>query len=66
MSSEVIEPTWQKSSFSGEAANCLYVATMPDGTVRLRESDDPGRILAVHREGLSALLAAIKDVPVDN
>jgi hypothetical protein len=60
MRSEVIKPTWQKSSFSGEAANCVNVAAMPDGTLRLRESDDPGRILAVGREGLSALLATIK------
>ena len=51
---------WQKSSFSGEAANCVNVAAMPDDTLRLRESDEPGRILAVNREGLSALLTAVK------
>lgn len=60
MRSEVIKPTWQKSSFSGEAANCLNVAAMSDGTLHLRESDDPSRILAVNREGLSALLTAVK------
>lgn len=51
---------WQKSSYSTEGANCLNLASVPDGTLRLRESDDPGRILAVKREGLSALLSAIK------
>jgi hypothetical protein len=56
--------TWQKSSYSTEGANCLNLATAPDGTLRLRESDDPDRILAVHREGISALLAAIKEAPV--
>ncbi|MFJ2260568.1 DUF397 domain-containing protein [Streptomyces sp. NPDC087844] len=53
--------TWQKSSYSTEGANCLNLATAPDDTLRLRESDDPDRILAVNREGLSALLAAVKN-----
>lgn len=57
---------WQKSSFSGEAANCVNVAAMSDGTLRLRESDTPGRILALSREGLSALLAAVKESPDSN
>ncbi|MFS8201971.1 DUF397 domain-containing protein [Streptomyces sp. CWNU-52B] len=52
---------WQKSSFSAEAANCVNVAALPDGTLHLRESDAPGRILAVNREGLSALLTTIKE-----
>ncbi len=52
---------WQKSSYSTEGANCLNLATAPDDTLRLRESDDPGRILAVARKGLSALLVAIKE-----
>ncbi|WP_159400494.1 DUF397 domain-containing protein, partial [Streptomyces sp. XY431] len=30
---------WQKSSFSGDTANCLYLAAAPDGAVKLRESD---------------------------
>ncbi|MDV9169465.1 DUF397 domain-containing protein [Streptomyces sp. W16] len=60
MDGEVSEPTWQKSSYSGEAANCVNVAAMPDDTLHLRESDDPDRILAVNREGLSALLTAVK------
>ncbi|MFJ2795700.1 MULTISPECIES: DUF397 domain-containing protein [unclassified Streptomyces] len=52
---------WQKSSFSGEAANCVNVAAAPDSTVRLRESDAPDVILVATRAGLSALLASIKD-----
>ncbi|MFB7557830.1 DUF397 domain-containing protein [Streptomyces brevispora] len=51
---------WQKSSFSGEAANCVNVAAAPDGTLRLRESDDPDVILAATRAGMSALVASIK------
>ncbi|MEU7222421.1 DUF397 domain-containing protein [Streptomyces chrestomyceticus] len=52
--------TWRKSSFSGEAANCIYIAVAPDGTVRLRESDTPEVTLSATRNGLAAFLAAIK------
>ncbi|WP_206503902.1 DUF397 domain-containing protein [Streptomyces chrestomyceticus] len=52
--------TWRKSSFSGEAANCIYIAVAPDGTVRLRESDAPEASLTVTRNRLAAFVAAIK------
>lgn len=51
---------WQKSSYSNEGANCVNVAAASDGTIRLRESDEPDVIIAVTRSGLSALLASIK------
>ncbi|MEU4200270.1 DUF397 domain-containing protein [Streptomyces sp. NPDC026294] len=51
---------WQKSSYSNEGANCIYIAAMPDGSVRLRESDDPQVILSANHDSLAALLAAIK------
>jgi hypothetical protein len=51
---------WQKSSYSGEAANCVNVAAAPDGSLRLRESDDPDVIVTVSRPAMRALLAAIK------
>ncbi len=55
------EPHWQKSSFSGAPdQNCLYVATAPDKTIRLRESDTPDVILATAPEGLAALLRHLK------
>ncbi|MFE7034210.1 DUF397 domain-containing protein [Streptomyces sp. NPDC057621] len=54
------ELTWLKSSFSEASGNnCVEVAATEDGTA-LRESDEPGRILAVRTESLSALLAAVK------
>ncbi|KOT88990.1 hypothetical protein ADK86_30765 [Streptomyces sp. NRRL F-5755] len=52
--------TWQKSSYSNAAVNCVNVAAAPDGTVRLRESDDPEVILSTTREGLAGLVAVIK------
>lgn len=58
---------WQKSSFSGgPESNCLYVATAPDGTIRLRESDTPGIILTATSDGLTALLRTLKADPADN
>ncbi|MEU0806769.1 DUF397 domain-containing protein [Streptomyces sp. NPDC005970] len=32
---------WQKSSYSGTAGNCVYIATDHDGQVKMRESDAP-------------------------
>ncbi|KUM80184.1 DUF397 domain-containing protein [Streptomyces curacoi] len=52
---------WQKSSYSGgPEGNCLYVATAPDGTIRLRESDAPDVILTTAPDGLAALLRTLK------
>jgi Domain of unknown function (DUF397) len=47
---------WQKSSFSSEASNCIELATAPDGTIRLRESDDPTVSLATQAPGIASLL----------
>ncbi|MET7891859.1 DUF397 domain-containing protein [Streptomyces mirabilis] len=55
---------WQKSSFSGgPESNCLYLATAPDGTIRLRESDEPRTVLATTPEGLAALLQHLRPRP---
>lgn len=51
---------WQKSTYSADAANCLNVAAMGDGTVYLRESDDPDTILAVPPAALRAFLRTVK------
>jgi len=55
------ELNWQKSSFSGgPEGNCLFIATTPDGTIRLRESDEPQTVIATAPQGLTALLRHIK------
>lgn len=48
---------WQKSSFSNgtDGASCVELA-LGAGTLLLRESDDPDRILPVTREGMTALI----------
>ncbi len=53
---------WQKSSYSGgPEGNCLYVATAPDGMIRLRESDTPDVILTTALAGLAALIQYVTD-----
>ncbi|MEV6674849.1 DUF397 domain-containing protein [Streptomyces sp. NPDC051162] len=52
--------TWQKSSYSHEGANCLNVAVADDSTRLLRESDDPGSMLAPTPARLGALISALK------
>ncbi|MFF4156066.1 DUF397 domain-containing protein [Streptomyces sp. NPDC001678] len=51
---------WQASSYSHEGANCLTVADEGNGTLRLRESDDPDTVLAVTPASLRALLGAVR------
>ncbi|MFC9431134.1 DUF397 domain-containing protein [Streptomyces sp. NPDC056987] len=51
---------WQKSSHSGEAANCVYVAATGDGTIKLRESDTPDTILTTTPDSLRALILRVK------
>ncbi|MFE1797887.1 MULTISPECIES: DUF397 domain-containing protein [unclassified Streptomyces] len=54
------ELTWQKSSHSAQAANCVHVAATPAGTVHLRESDDPGTTLITTPARLGELIRALK------
>ncbi|MGA5445728.1 DUF397 domain-containing protein [Streptomyces umbrinus] len=51
---------WQKSSYSSEGNNCVELATTPDGTIHLRESDDPTTTLTLHSPGLYSLLATAR------
>lgn len=55
------ELDWRKSSFSGgPEGNCVNVATAPDGTIRLRESDEPRTVLATTPHQLAALLQHLR------
>jgi len=55
---------WQKSTYSGDGSNCVYVAGVSDGTIRLRESDEPDAILATTRAGLHELIRSLKTHPL--
>lgn len=37
---------WRKSSWSAYNGNCAEVAALPDGKVGVRDSKDPGPVLA--------------------
>ncbi|MFE6164729.1 DUF397 domain-containing protein [Streptomyces sp. NPDC056486] len=52
---------WQKSSFSSgsDGASCVELASS-DGTLLLRESDDPARVLTAAPEGLAALIRHVR------
>ncbi|MER5771640.1 DUF397 domain-containing protein [Streptomyces sp. NPDC001985] len=52
---------WQKSSFSGsdDNQNCVELAGS-GGVVRLRESEDPERVLIIPVDRLRAFLLAVK------
>ncbi|MFE7561038.1 DUF397 domain-containing protein [Kitasatospora sp. NPDC057500] len=50
---------WQKSSYSGDAAECVEIAS--DGElVHIRESDDPAAVITITKAKLAALLRAAK------
>jgi CYTH domain-containing protein len=51
---------WRKSSYSPNAANCVYVATGDNHTVRLRESDAPGVTLAATSATFGVFIRAVK------
>ncbi|WP_329534042.1 DUF397 domain-containing protein [Streptomyces sp. NBC_01450] len=51
---------WQKSTYSGDSSNCVYIAAAPEGTVHLRESDDPETILTTTPAALKSLIRTLK------
>jgi hypothetical protein len=51
---------WQKSSYSGTAANCVYVAATDNGTIKLRESDNPNVIITTTPAKLRTFILAAK------
>ncbi|RNF84680.1 DUF397 domain-containing protein [Streptomyces botrytidirepellens] len=57
--------TWRKSSYSGNAANCVYVRNDRDGTLRLRESDAPDTVLATNRTTFDTFIRAAKAGKLD-
>lgn len=50
---------WRKSSYSGDASNCVCVAVAPDGTVRLRDSKVPETLVAASSHALNAFIGAV-------
>lgn len=57
--------TWQKSSYSGNAANCVYVRTQRTGALQLRESDVPDTTLATTPATFGTFVRAAKAGKLD-
>ncbi|WP_137994221.1 DUF397 domain-containing protein [Streptomyces vilmorinianum] len=51
---------WRKSSYSPDGSNCVCVALAPDGTVRLRDSKAPERLVAVGGGALRVFVEAVR------
>ncbi|MFG2782312.1 DUF397 domain-containing protein [Streptomyces prunicolor] len=51
---------WQKSTYSPDASNCVYIAAAPANAIRLRESDTPDTILTTTTDGLRHLIDTLK------
>lgn len=51
---------WQKSTYSGDASNCVNVAASTPDTIHLRESDTPNTILTTTPDGLRHLINTLK------
>ncbi|MGW0821525.1 DUF397 domain-containing protein [Streptomyces sp. NPDC002845] len=54
---------WQKSTYSGDSTNCVYVAAPTGAVIRLRESDEPDVILTTTQALLHSLIRALKSAP---
>lgn len=54
---------WQKSTYSPDGSNCVYIAAAPDNTIHLRESDDPDITLTTTPDRLHALIRTLKATP---
>lgn len=51
---------WQKSTYSGDASNCVNVAASAPDTIHLRESDAPEVILTTTTDRLRHLIHTLK------
>jgi hypothetical protein len=51
---------WQKSTYSGDGSNCVYVAAPTPAEIHLRESDSPATILTTTRTPLRSLIQVLK------
>jgi hypothetical protein len=55
--------SWRKSSFSSYTGNCVEVADGAEGTIRVRDSRNPGPVLAFSAAKWDAFVGAIREDP---
>jgi uncharacterized protein DUF397 len=59
--------TWQKSARSNPSGNCVECASLPDGSVAMRNSRDPeGPALIYTPAEIEAFLGGVRDGDFDN
>ncbi|MFD9281379.1 DUF397 domain-containing protein [Streptomyces mirabilis] len=51
---------WQKSTYSPDGSNCVYVAAASIATIHLRESDEPEVALTTTPAALHELIRTLK------
>jgi hypothetical protein len=56
---------WRKSTFSENQANCVELATAPNG-IRMRESDEPGTVIRTTPATLRSFIRAVKTGRLDH
>ncbi|MFE2180930.1 DUF397 domain-containing protein [Streptomyces sp. NPDC059455] len=56
---------WRKSSYSPNAANCVYVRNNRDGALQLRESDAPDTTLTTSPTAFGGFIRAAKAGTLD-
>ncbi|MGW0704941.1 DUF397 domain-containing protein [Streptomyces sp. NPDC002643] len=51
---------WQKSTYCGDASNCLYIAAPTRAEIHLRESDAPGTVITTTPPTLATLIRTLR------
>lgn len=65
MSPDLPAAAWRKSSYSGEAGDCVEVASLPKVTA-IRDSKDPdGGTLVLDAQAWAGLLSAVRSGELD-
>ena len=64
---ELPDVTWRKSRYSSSLGNCVEVATLPEGSVAVRNSRHPdGPVLVYTRAEIDAFVRGAKDGEFDD
>jgi hypothetical protein len=64
--SELQGAVWHKSDYSNPNGNCVEVAELPDGTIAVRNSRQPGGLALIYAPAeIAAFIRGVKDGQFD-